>query len=186
MFAVVVNLVKDGLSTWIPTVLKDVYALPESLSIFLTLFVPVLGVFGSTFVVALNKKIKDYNALIAVTFALSSVFALVVVLVLKTPAWVAVLIAFGMMAFLMSGSNNVITSMLPLGLRDKANSGFVAGILNGCCYVGSTISSVGLGAISDNFGWAIVFDIFLILTVAVCVLSLAVFVIKVIKDKKRT
>jgi len=186
IFAIVVNLVKDGLSTWIPTVLKDEYALPESLSIFLTLFVPVLGVFGTAFVVALNKKIKDYNALIAITFAISSVFALVVVLVLKTPAWIAVLISFGIMAFLMSGSNNVITSMLPLGLRDKANSGFVAGILNGCCYVGSTISSVGLGAISDNFGWSVVFDIFLIMLVAVCVLSLTIYIIKVIKNRKRT
>ena len=45
----------------------------------------------------------------------------------------------------------LVTSILPLNLRDRANSGFVAGILNGCCYVGSTFSSVGLGAISDYY-----------------------------------
>lgn len=185
VFAIVVNLVKDGLSTWIPTVLKDIYNLPESLSIFLTLFVPVLAVFGTTFVVTLNKKVKDYSGLIAILFGISTVFALVVVLMLKTTLWVVVLIAFGIMALLMSGANNVVTSILPLGLRKKANSGFVAGILNGCCYVGSTISSVGLGAIADNFGWPLMFDIFLIMSLSVALLATAVLIIKKAKNKSK-
>ena len=37
------------------------------------------------------------------------------------------------------------------------NSGLFAGVLNGFCYLGSTISSYGLGAIADNFGWTAVF-----------------------------
>ena len=32
-----------------------------------------------------------------------------------------------------------------------------AGILNGFCYVGSTISSYGLGFIAEHFGWSSVF-----------------------------
>jgi len=42
-------------------------------------------------------------------------------------------------------------------MRGKVNSGLFAGVLNGFCYVGSTISSYGLGAIADIFGWIAVF-----------------------------
>ena len=184
LFAVVVNLIKDGLSTWIPNVLKEIYGLQDSLSIFLTLFVPVLGIFASAMVVAMNKKIKDHNALMAILFAMATVLSLVVVLMLKTSAWVVVLIAFAGLVFLMSASNNVITSILPFWLRDKANSGFVAGILNGCCYVGSTISSVGLGSIAENFGWSIVFDIFLILTAVVVLYACIILIVKKIREKR--
>ena len=48
--------------------------------------------------------------------------------------------------------------MVPLNLKEQgANSGLLAGLLNGCCYLGSTISSYGLGAVADNFGWRAVF-----------------------------
>ena len=40
--------------------------------------------------------------------------------------------------------------MLPLYYKDKANAELLAGVLNGCCYVGSTLSSYGLGLIADN------------------------------------
>jgi sugar phosphate permease len=37
----------------------------------------------------------------------------------------------------------------------------MAGLLNGFCYVGSTVTSYGLGAIADRFGWAAVFYVLL-------------------------
>ena len=42
-------------------------------------------------------------------------------------------------------------------MKGKLNSGLIAGILNGFCYVGSTISSYGLGVLADHFGWIAVF-----------------------------
>lgn len=54
----------------------------------------------------------------------------------------------------MHGVNNIVTSMAPMYLRDKVNSGMTAGVLNGFCYVGSTISSYGLGAVADSRGWS--------------------------------
>lgn len=152
IFAIVINFIKDGLTTWIPEILFDTYSLPESLSILLTLVLPMLTIFGTTFVVFLNKRIKDYVALICILFGLSSILIGIVVALFATSLWAIILVAFGFTALLMGGSNNVVTSILPLSLRDKANSGFVGGMLNGCCYVGSTIASVGLGALKDHFG----------------------------------
>lgn len=185
-FAVIINLIKDGLSTWVPKILFDTFSLSESLSILLTLLVPILTVFGTTLVVMLNKKIKDYTALIAILFSVASIFVGIILICLKTPFWGIVLAAFGLISLLMSGANNVVTSILPLSLRDKANSGFLAGILNGCCYVGSTFSSVGLGAISDHYGeWTPVFNLLLYLTIAVVLIAVAVMVVNMINNRKK-
>ncbi|MBQ9734916.1 MAG: MFS transporter [Clostridia bacterium] len=185
VFAIVINFIKDGLTTWVPEILFDTYSLPESLSILLTLVLPILTVFGTTFVVFLNKRIKDYVALILVLFGLASILVGVVVALLSTPHWGITLVAFGLIALLMGGSNNVVTSILPLSVRDKANSGFVGGMLNGCCYVGSTLSSVGLGALSDHYGeWLPVFYFLLGASVFVVVASGLILAVKNIKNKK--
>ena len=71
-------------------------------------------------------------------------------------------------------------------LRDKANSGFIGGILNGCCYLGSTISSVGLGAIADAYGsWSPVFVLLLILGGSAAVISIVCAIVIKIRNKKR-
>ena len=57
-------------------------------------------------------------------------------------------------------------------MKGKVNSGFIAGILNGFCYVGSTVSSYGLGLVADHFGWTAVF--WLLLGVCVFIVLAAV------------
>ena len=69
--------------------------------------------------------------------------------------------------FLASSLNSLITSIFPIFMRGKVNSGFYAGILNGFCYLGSTISSYGLGYIADHFGWTAVFFVLIAFCVSV-------------------
>ena len=57
------------------------------------------------------------------------------------------------------------TSMAPLYWKDKINSGLLAGVLNGFCYLGSTLSSYGLGVIADFSGWNAVFWLLFILCI---------------------
>ena len=55
--AVGVNLIKDGLATWVPSILKEEFSLTDSLSILLTLFLPVIAIFGNVFALKIHKKI---------------------------------------------------------------------------------------------------------------------------------
>ena len=57
LFMAICNLIKDGLNTWVPQILKDTYNFKDSLSIILTLVLPILGMFGAIFVVVLNKVV---------------------------------------------------------------------------------------------------------------------------------
>ena len=59
----------------------------------------------------------------------------------------------------------------------------MAGILNGCCYVGSALSSYVLGAVADASGWNAVFYLLVGVCAVVCVMALTFTII--VKSKKK-
>jgi OPA family glycerol-3-phosphate transporter-like MFS transporter len=81
-------------------------------------------------------------------------------------------LSFALISALMSGIDNIIVSMVPLQLKSHFNSGKLAGVLNGFCYLGSTISMYGLGAIADNWGWEAGFYVLLGLIALVVVVGI--------------
>ncbi|MBQ8374074.1 MAG: MFS transporter [Clostridia bacterium] len=183
-FAVVNNLVKDGLTTWVPMILKETYSLPDFVSILLTLLLPVLAIFGTSVAVMLHKKIKNFIMLSVVLFLISALFIGLVIVCLPTGWFVVTLGSFGLVSCLMSGVNNVITSMAPLYWKEKVNSGLLAGILNGFCYLGSTLSSYGLGVVADVGGWDAVFWLLFGLCVLAFLLGAGYVIVNKIRIKR--
>ena len=123
--------------------------------------------------------------MIAVLFWVASLLIGAVILLFKTPLWGLVIASFGIVSAFMSGANNVVTSMIPLGLRNKANSGFIAGILNGCCYVGSTLSQYGLATIATTSGWDVVFNLLFISGITVVAIGLVSGIIRNVRISKQ-
>jgi OPA family glycerol-3-phosphate transporter-like MFS transporter len=157
-FAVANNFVKDGLTAWTPDILKNTYATPDWLSILLTLLLPTLGILGTVVAVNLQKKTHNFVGSVTLLFIASTVLTFVVLAMVSSASHLAVTVGiFGIVSCLMGGVNNIITSMVPLSLKAEGNSGKIAGILNGFCYLGSTISSYGLGLIAEKFDWMAVF-----------------------------
>lgn len=156
-YAIGVNLMKDGLTTWVPAILKEEFAVNDSLSILLTLFLPVLAIFGNAFALNIHKKIPDYINHCVTVFAVVTVLLGIIIGSLTLKIVVFMLLGLIAVNFLASSLNSLITSIFPLFMRGKVNSGLFAGVLNGFCYVGSALSSYGLGAVADNFGWTAVF-----------------------------
>ena len=157
VFAVFDNLVKDGLTTWVPMILKETYSLPDYISILLTMLLPILAIFGTSVAVLLHKKVKDFVVLCSLLFLVAGVSIGLVILFMPTGWFVVTLVCFGAVSCLMAGVNNIITSMTPLYWKEKLNAGLTAGVLNGFCYVGSTLSAYGLGLIADKGSWNAVF-----------------------------
>ena len=183
-YAVVDNLVKDGLITWIPMILKEIYVLPDYVSILLTMILPILAIFGTSVAIALHKKIKDFVWLSSLLFFVSAMLILLVILCLPTGNVIITLSSLGLISCLMAGVNNVITSMVPLYWKDTVNSGLLAGVLNGFCYLGSTISAYGLGLVADNGGWSSVFILLFSLCVFTVLLALGYSITRRLKKKQ--
>lgn len=170
-FAVATNLVADGLTTWVPSILKETYGLNDSLSILLTLCLPLLAIFGNLFAVNLYKKTKSFVGNCGVLFFVAGSLMVAIIGLLQTDIVVLTIVCFAGVRFASGSSNSTITSICPLYMKGKVNSGLLAGMLNGCCYLGSTISSYGLGVVADYFGWNAVFYLLLGVCVAVVLAS---------------
>jgi len=157
-FAVVNNFVKDGLTTWTPDILNALYGTQDWLSILLTLLLPLLAIPGTVFAVKVYNVVKKYIGACTVMFVMSGILMGLVILFTfgfsgSAAAMIITVVSFALISALMSGIDNIIVSMVPLQLKSHVNSGKLAGVLNGFCYLGSTISMYGLGAIADNWGW---------------------------------
>lgn len=159
--AVCVNLIKDGLNTWAPVIFKNEYGISGSLSIILTLALPCIAVFGNLFAVTLHKKIPDFVTQVAIMFVLSGALVGVVLFALDFKILFLTIICFVLIFLMISSCNSVVTSVFPLFMKARINSGKIAGLTNGFCYLGSALSSYVLGAIAENFGWTIVFYVIL-------------------------
>ncbi len=173
--AVTNGFIKDGITTWVPSILKEEFGVASSLSIIVTLLLPVLSIFGTSLVTALHKKQKDENALNGIFYFGTLILVGLILFTLKLKSVPLTLALFGGIACLMSAVNNVITSIVPLYSRDKIDSGLLAGLLNTFCYIGSTLATSILGRIADTKGWNDVFVCILIFTVVpfvVCCISI--------------
>ena len=153
LFAAVCNFVKDGLSTWTPVILKEQFGLGDSASIILTLILPVFGLAGSLLALAVNRKIRDYRLMAGVFYVGLSLCLGGLLLSFRGAGVVLTLALLGVISCLAYAVNNVVTSMMPLEMRDRVNSGFLAGLMNSATYIGSTASAYGLGRIADGAGW---------------------------------
>ena len=182
--AIGVNLVKDGLCTWVPSILKDEFSFSDSLSIILTLFLPVIAMFGNAFALKIHRKIPDYVNHVSFIFLVAGVLMGVIIAGLNVKSVVMMLGGLVVVYFLISSLNSVITSIFPMFMREKLDSGKIAGILNGFCYIGSTVSSYGLGAVADHFGWKAVFFVLMGFAAAVVAVWVVYTALKNFWNKK--
>lgn len=173
-FAGIANgFIKDGINTWVPSVLYEEFGVSQSFSILLTLLLPLLSTLSAGIIKKLHEKIASHSTMNWMLFALSAIFCTVVLLALKIHSIVLVMACFIGVACLMAMINNVITSMFPLDNRARLGSGFAAGLLNTFCYVGSTTTSYSLAAVSQRGGWNSVFIIMAAVSVGAVIVSLA-------------
>ena len=176
--AIGVNLIKDGLTTWVPSILKEEFGMPDALSILMTLFLPTLAVFANAVALKAHKRIPDYVNHLSLVFALVAVFIGVILFSMKLETAIVMLLSLLAAHFLASTLGSLVTSIFPMFMRGKVNSGMIAGVINGFCYLGSTISSYGLGSIADRFGWTAVFWTLLGVCGVICVVWCGYAVLK--------
>lgn len=180
-FAGIANgFIKDGINTWVPSVLYENFGISQSFSILLTLLLPLVSTLGAAGAKKTHEKIKSHSAMNFLFFAATSLSFAAIIVSFRLHSLPAIMVCFIAVACLMAMSNNVITSMFALDNRSVLNAGFAAGLLNTFCYVGSTITTYSLGAISQAKGWNSVFIIML----SVCIIATVTCLIGFAAERK--
>ena len=180
-FAGVANgFIKDGINTWVPSVLKDEFNFSESFSILLALMLPLVSTMGAAIAKKVHEKIPSHATMNMIFYLFSAVLCSGILVSLKLKSVVSIMICFICVACGMSMINNVITSMFALDYRSRLNAGFAAGLLNTFCYIGSTVTSYTLGSVADNRGWNSVFIIMLV----VCLTAAIICLVGLLSERK--
>ncbi len=169
-FAIADGFVKDGINTWTPNLLFEVYNIEPHYSIILTLVLPLVSVFGAYIAKALYSKLPNDMFLIGVFFALGGGITALILWLYKHTLFGTVAL-FAIVSCVIAAVNNLITAAIPFRLRAVGRSGLFAGVLNTFCYVGSTLTSVLLGALADGSGWNSV--ILLLMCALLCLSAVA-------------
>ena len=176
-FAGIANgFIKDGINTWVPSVLYEEFNVSQSFSILLTLCLPLVSTLGAAIAKKVHEKIKSHAAMNLIFYFISALLCAGILLSLRIHSIVAIMLCFIGVACGMAMINNVITSMFALDYRNMLNAGFAAGLLNTFCYIGSTATSYTLGAVSQSFGWNAVFIIMLCVCLVAGIVCFAGFI----------
>lgn len=184
VFAIACNLVKDGLQTWAPSILKNKFGLPNFVSILSTLVLPLVGTVGMIIATKLNSMLKRYELVIGIMFLVCGLL-LVASLFFINVAWIPLVLAMAISFCMTQGINGCLTTIAPLGMRDKINSATLTGIINGFCYVGSAISGYGIGKVVENSGnWSNGLQLLMWISMVVVVIAIVFYAVSKIKSKK--
>lgn len=146
------GILRDGITTWMPSYINDVYHFGTSISILNAAILPVFSIISVMAASYLYKSVKSEIKASAIVWILGLICSFILIFVFKSQIVVSIL----MMAIItgcMHGINLMLISIFPARYKSTGRVSTVSGILNAFTYVGSAISSYGIAALSDNFGW---------------------------------
>jgi sugar phosphate permease len=151
--------IRDGVVTWLPSILKQDFGVKESLSILLTMILPEISLLGAFLVQWLKKLWKGHLFLECLLFTVSAASVFSIVMLYPQKNTVLTLLFFAIMYLMVCGIVNITTSLIPFSIRKYGNVGSISALLDACCYAGAVCSTYAFGAIADHSGWMAVIQI---------------------------
>lgn len=147
------GMLRDGIQTWLPTLMTQNFHFGTSASVALDIIIPVFNMLGVFFTKALPKKWTENELKASAAFFAVTIIALIVLDLLCNVSAVLSLILLTVASTCMTGANIMLINLIPVHFGVVGRASSVTGILNCSAYVGSAISSFGVGAVAQNFGW---------------------------------
>ena len=166
------GMLKDGVSSWVPTLITEKYDVSASFSLLLSAIMPIINLSGAWIGTKLYEKLFRLNeaATSAFGFAMTLIPLTGIVFVGKYPIAICVIL-LALFTTIIAAMNHLLMTLIPVHFAKFGRASTVGGIFNCCTYIGSAISTYGFGAVSEKFGWTatVVFWIILgVIGVAAC------------------
>ncbi len=146
-------MLKDGVMTWVPTMVTELFKVSPSFSVMLSLLLPVVNFFGARIASGLHNSGKFSEMKIACLFFAFTVLPLAGLLFISRLNEVVSVILLALITSSMVAINHIFLTLVPVSFASYGRSATMAGLLDAVAYAGSAVSSYGFGAIADNIGW---------------------------------
>lgn len=168
------GILRDGIQTWLPSLVNESFGLSESSSVLSTAVLPVLSMVSVIISNAIYHRIKNELKTASIMFGIAFIATVPMGLGLKVPTIVTIVLA-AMISGCMHGVNLMLISLIPKNFSKYGMVSTFSGILNAFTYVGAAVSSYGFAALADGIGWNAVlisWCIIALLGTALCVFKI--------------
>lgn len=176
MLAIILQgMLRDGVTTWMPTYISEVYNISNVVSILTGVLLPLFSIAclqAGTFIY--RKKVKNPLSCAALFFG-TGVLASVLLMIFSGEQAAISVFALALLTGAMHGANLMLICMIPPFFQKYGNVSTASGVLNSCTYIGSAISTYGIAILSEIYGWTFTLFSWLLIAAAggiICLLCI--------------
>lgn len=150
---IIQGMLRDGISTWFPNYISEVFDVPNTKSILIAVVLPVFHLGCSLLTYRILKMFKG-NVFVCLTAFFVLISVLTVSLKLCGSGFVVVsVLLFALINGFAHSINVLQTEFMPKLFSFTGKISTYAGILNACTYVGSAVSTYAFAFITNKYGW---------------------------------
>ena len=148
------GMLRDGVTTWMPTYISDVYDLSNIISILTGVILPIFSILCIKITSKLYMKLFSNPVWCGcIVFGVGAVSAIGIYFL--SGRFVAFSVLFSaLLTGCMHGVNYLLVCMIPAYFKKYGNLSTASGVINSCTYIGSAISTYGIALISERLGWS--------------------------------
>jgi sugar phosphate permease len=161
-----------GITNWIPSLMVDIYKMPQATATLITTIVPLSIVLGSIVVIDLCERYKNTMLIGAICFSISLVLILYLIFFYNLNL-IVTLIVLVLLLNIVNGGRNIFSSILAFKMRAQINAGGLAAISNAFSSLGAGFAPTIVGAIIEVSGWQVSY----ITLFGICAVTVGVLVV---------
>ncbi len=146
------GMLRDGITTWVPSYISEVFELKTSSSILTSVVIPIFSFVSLWLAAQVNRKLTGERRCATLFFGVACASALLLMPLFNASAALSVLL-MAIITGCAHGINLMLVCNLPGTLTKYGKVSTVSGLLNTFTYIGSAVSTYGFAALADSKGW---------------------------------
>lgn len=164
---VIHGVLKDGVTTWVPTYISETFQASPQLSILVTTVLPVVNLTGAYAAQYMYRRFFKKNEVRTAAFFFG--IATAALLLLWRFASTAILLTVLLLALItasMMAVNTLFVNLIPLRFEKTGKVSAVSGFMNSMAYLGTAVSTYTIGIFVEHLGWSATIFSWLVITAA--------------------
>ena len=147
------GILKDSVTAWMPTFIMENYHLGSAGAILSTVIIPIFSTLCLYIASYINNHIFRNEAVTATVLYIIGLFGALIIYFFFGNGIITSLLSATLITSAMYGVNLMLITAVPSNFVKYGKVSTLTGTLNAFTYLGSAISTYGVGAISQYFGW---------------------------------
>ena len=166
------GMLKDGVTSWVPTYISESFGITASFSVLLTSILPVINLSGAYLARFIYRRTRERIGLSVFVFFTAATAGLLLLCMAGSLSPILTACFLAVITASMMAVNTLVVNIYPLRFRRHGRVSGVSGFLNAMAYLGTAISTFTIGLMVEYRGWQATVYVWLAVTVVAGLLCL--------------